>query len=54
VFYRRIKNKYEFGTYELNNEGASRTSTYILFCDKTRVLFRYSTARPSLPQNALH
>ena len=49
VFYRRMKYKYEFGAYELNQNGASssdsitrtRMSTYILFCDKTQVQMFY-------------
>ena len=48
VFYRRMKYKYEFGAYELNQNGASpsdsitrtRMSTYILFTRmSTYILF---------------
>ena len=38
--------------YELNHEGATRKSTYILFCDKTRVQMFYfdsKTTRPNVP-----
>ena len=61
VVYRRIKYKYELRAYELNHESAItsdinyaqwwRTSTFILFCDTSRVhMFHFdsNTARPSV------